>query len=200
MIFMMMGPRQMAGASRSTRKPRDMSFTPCPSSGWILPPSIAGFCDTPHHARDVGTVDVGVHEPDAKSGLRERGGQVGRHSRLPHAPLPRRHGEHTAEVGLLDRRGWWWDAVCDSGGRPAARRPRHIHGHSTDAGHCLHRFPSVPDQCGRVLAREEQREGHATPLDDCEVAHHARGEKILGKAGVLDTGQSALNKRAEGLR
>ena len=45
---MMIGPRQIAGASRSTRKPSDMSFTPCASSGWILPPITGGFSNTPN--------------------------------------------------------------------------------------------------------------------------------------------------------
>ena len=35
MIFMTIGPRQIAGWSRSIRKPRLMSFTPCASSGTI---------------------------------------------------------------------------------------------------------------------------------------------------------------------
>ena len=33
MIFMMMGPRQIAGASRSTINPSDINFTPYASSG-----------------------------------------------------------------------------------------------------------------------------------------------------------------------
>ena len=40
---MMMGPRQMAGASRSTISPSDMSFTPWAWSGWIRPPRTSGF-------------------------------------------------------------------------------------------------------------------------------------------------------------
>ena len=40
----MMGPRQMAAASRSTRLPSDISFTPCASIGWIAPPTTAGCC------------------------------------------------------------------------------------------------------------------------------------------------------------
>ncbi len=43
----MIGPRQMAGASRSTRKPNEMSFTPCLSGGTILPPRTAGLSYTP---------------------------------------------------------------------------------------------------------------------------------------------------------
>ncbi len=43
MIFMMIGPRQIAGASRSTMKPSDISLTPCPWSGWILPSMISGL-------------------------------------------------------------------------------------------------------------------------------------------------------------
>ncbi len=43
MIFMMIGPRQIAGASRSTMNPSDISFTPCASSGWIFPPWTSGF-------------------------------------------------------------------------------------------------------------------------------------------------------------
>ena len=45
--FMMMGPRQIAGESRSTMKPSDISFTPWASSGWILPPRTSGFRSTP---------------------------------------------------------------------------------------------------------------------------------------------------------
>ncbi len=44
---MMMGPRQIAGASRSTMKPSDMSFTPWLSSGSILPPRTAGLRSAP---------------------------------------------------------------------------------------------------------------------------------------------------------
>jgi len=44
---MMIGPRQMAGASRSTMSASDMSFTPWASSGWILPPRTSGFWSTP---------------------------------------------------------------------------------------------------------------------------------------------------------
>ena len=36
MIFMMIGPRQMAGCSFSMRKPRLITFTPCATSGMIF--------------------------------------------------------------------------------------------------------------------------------------------------------------------
>ena len=45
---MMMGPRQMAGASRSTRKPMDISLTPCASSGWIRPWITTGLSNRPN--------------------------------------------------------------------------------------------------------------------------------------------------------
>jgi len=45
---MMIGPRQIAGASRSTRNPNDMSFTPWASSGWIRPPNTGGRSNTPN--------------------------------------------------------------------------------------------------------------------------------------------------------
>ena len=48
MIFMMIGPRQIAGWSRSTMKPSDISLTPCAWSGWILPPVTGGFSSTPN--------------------------------------------------------------------------------------------------------------------------------------------------------
>jgi hypothetical protein len=35
-IFITIGPRQIAGWSRSMRKPSEMSFTPCASSGTIF--------------------------------------------------------------------------------------------------------------------------------------------------------------------
>src|ERR1043166_1808413 len=44
---MMIGPRQMAGASRSTRNPMDMSRTPWASSGWSRPPITTGLSKRP---------------------------------------------------------------------------------------------------------------------------------------------------------
>ena len=44
----MIGPRQMAAASRSTRNPIDISLTPYASSGWIRPPTTAGLSNTPN--------------------------------------------------------------------------------------------------------------------------------------------------------
>src|SRR2546426_895729 len=54
---MMIGPRQIAGASRSTMSASDMSFTPWASSGWILPPRTSGrlpaLGDVHAHRRDA---------------------------------------------------------------------------------------------------------------------------------------------------
>jgi hypothetical protein len=47
MIFMMIGPRQIAGWSRSIRKPRLISFTPCASRGTIFSLSTIGGSLTP---------------------------------------------------------------------------------------------------------------------------------------------------------
>jgi hypothetical protein len=47
MIFMMIGPRQIAGWSRSIMKPRLMIFTPCAWSGMIFSFSTGGGALTP---------------------------------------------------------------------------------------------------------------------------------------------------------
>ena len=47
MIFMTIGPRQIAGWSRSMRKPMLMTFTPCASSGMIFSLITIGGSFTP---------------------------------------------------------------------------------------------------------------------------------------------------------
>ena len=47
MIFITIGPRQIAGWSRSIRKPSEISFTPNASSGWILSSTTGGGSFTP---------------------------------------------------------------------------------------------------------------------------------------------------------
>ena len=47
MIFITIGPRQIAGWSRSIRKPRLMTFTPCASSGMIFSFTTGGGAFTP---------------------------------------------------------------------------------------------------------------------------------------------------------
>ena len=47
MIFITIGPRQIAGWSRSMRKPRQISFTPCASSGMIFSFTTGGGSFTP---------------------------------------------------------------------------------------------------------------------------------------------------------
>lgn len=47
MIFITMGPRQIAGWSFSMRKPMEMTFTPCASSGMIFSSRTAGGASTP---------------------------------------------------------------------------------------------------------------------------------------------------------
>ena len=48
MTPMMMGPRQIAGASSSMRKPMLMSFTPCATRGTTSSRSIRGFSWIPN--------------------------------------------------------------------------------------------------------------------------------------------------------
>ena len=58
--FMMIGPRQMAGASRSTRKPSDMSGRRGPRAAGSSADH-RRLLEHAEHPRDVGPVDVGVH-------------------------------------------------------------------------------------------------------------------------------------------
>ncbi len=96
MIFITIGPRQIAGWSRSIRKPRLISFTPCASSGMILLVDHRRRLVHAHHARDVRPVDVGVHQPDARARVRERDGEVDRDRRLADAALAARDGDDAA--------------------------------------------------------------------------------------------------------
>ena len=47
MIFITIGPRQIAGWSRSMRNPSEISFTPNASNGWILSSTTGGAASTP---------------------------------------------------------------------------------------------------------------------------------------------------------
>ena len=48
MTFITIGPRQIAGWSRSIMKPRLMTFTPYASSGWIFWSRTGGGASTPN--------------------------------------------------------------------------------------------------------------------------------------------------------
>ncbi len=47
MIFITIGPRQIAGWSRSIRNPSEMTLTPCATSGWIFSSFTGGASSTP---------------------------------------------------------------------------------------------------------------------------------------------------------
>ena len=98
MIFITIGPRQIAGWSRSIRKPSEMTFTPCASSGMIFSLHHRRRLVHAHHARNVRPVDVGVHEADARAALRERDGEVHGDGGLADAALAGRDGDDAAEV------------------------------------------------------------------------------------------------------
>jgi hypothetical protein len=97
--FMMIGPRQMAGWSRSMRKPMLITFTPKASSGWIFSSRTGRRLVDAEHQREVGPVDVRVHDPDAQPALGEAHGQVHRDRALPHPALAARHGDDAPEPG-----------------------------------------------------------------------------------------------------
>jgi hypothetical protein len=70
------------------------------------------------HARDVGTVHIGVHHTYTQTGLSESHRQVRRYRGLSDSALSRRDRQNLSEIGLLDRllrgrhllsggSGWW---------------------------------------------------------------------------------------------
>ena len=207
MIFMMMGPRQMAGASRSTMKPSDMSLTPCPRSGWILPSMISGLVIHAHHARDVGTVDVAVHQPHAVSRAHQRGGDVRGDGGLPTPPLP------DEIASTLPRFGWAIEVGAAA--RPDARQgcapspspsPSWFHDvdrHGRYAGHRLHGLAHLADQRAGILAGQHEREGHRALLVHDELRDGSGREEIGAEPGCLKRRERAFDlclERVEGAR
>ena len=95
-----------------------MSRTPCASSGWIRPPDDRRLVEDAEHARDVGPVDVGVHEADREALLRQRDREVGGDGGLAHPALARRDRDDPAQVRLRHRA-----AAPAPPAAPAAARP-----------------------------------------------------------------------------
>ena len=95
-----MGPRQMMGWSAGTSMPMEMTLMPWASGGIIFLSSLtSGGSFDAEHLRDVGPVDVGVHEPDARALPLEGDGQVHRGRGLAHAALARAHRDDVADAG-----------------------------------------------------------------------------------------------------
>ncbi len=205
---MMMGPRQMAGASRSTRKPSDISRTPCASSGWILPGEHRRLAGRAEHARNVGPVDVGVHHADPVTRLREGDGDVGRDGGLSHPTLARRHGDDAAEIGLRRRDGGRarWDRNGGGGWTVrGARRPRRVgHGDADslapDPLDSLDGGAGLANERGGIVGGEQKGEAHVSLGADREIADHARGEDVVLEPGVADGGKRRRDPRLEGFR
>ena len=180
MIFITIGPRQIAGWSRSMRKPRLITFTPCASSGTIFSFSIGGGIAEPHHARDVRAVDVAIEEPDAESLLRERDGEVHRDGGLADTALAARDRDDAAERRIGDRRrrrrhrarlrllAHDRERASRRGrrrrrrlrGRGGGRRVLHVHAHFHHAIDALDRLPRIAHERRRVARVEQQGEAH----------------------------------------
>ena len=94
------GPRQTTAESSSTKKPIDITFTPCASRGMILRSAeTSGRVGAePEHARDRVAPDVGVENADALAFRCERGGEVGRQGRLADPALARADAQDVRDL------------------------------------------------------------------------------------------------------
>ena len=87
-----------------------------------------------HHQGHVRTIDVGVHQANARSRLRQRHGQIDAGRALADAAFARRHGDH-----VLHSRDQWR-------GRALTARDRGVRGH-------LHLDLGYPRQAGHGHTR-----------------------------------------------
>ena len=95
------GPRQTTASSSSTKKPIDMTFRPCASSGRILrcADDLRALRAEAEHARDRVAPDVGVEHADALALGGQRGGEVGGQRRLADAALARADADDVRDLG-----------------------------------------------------------------------------------------------------
>ena len=204
----MIGPRQIAGASRSIRSPSDISLTPCAIEGLDLAAYHRGTLVHPEHPRDVGPVHVGVHHPDLKACLHQGHGQVRRDGGFPYPALAGGDREDLSQVGLFYRLRGRRDLGAGPGawGRPV-RRLRGTGGIgdvdldivAPDPLDSRHRRAGRAHQRGGVLGSEQEGKADLAFLTDVQVPDHAGRQKVVFQPGVLDAGQRGRHARLEGL-
>ena len=85
-----------------------------------------GLAGDAEHARDVGPIDVGIHQADAVAVTCQRGGEVRGHCGFPDAALAARDCEHSAESRHLIRRRRRRRCGGRTAGRPGGSLPATI--------------------------------------------------------------------------
>ena len=168
-----------------------------------------------HHPRDVGPVDVRIHEADAVAGARERDGEIGGDGGFADAALAAGDGDDASEVRIGHggrrrdaRRGLLRGRVHDGKGAPTSRTARRRRGgwrtrrrlrrilHAdADLRHALHALNSLPNlanQGGVVLTIEQQREANLAVERGGDVADHVAGHDVGARARVLHAPQRLL--------
>src|SRR5712692_10041889 len=156
------------------------------------------FLICPHHPRDVGPVDVGIHEPHAVTPAGQRDGEVRGDRGFPDAALARRDREDLAEMRQLDGRRGWRDGAGRGAwgtlpGTRAALRGACIGDVDAHGGHTLdplRRLPHLARERAWVVAAEEERERDRTGVVGGEILDHAARQDVTAAARVLELGQS----------
>src|SRR5712692_3375450 len=150
------------------------------------------FLICPHHPRDVGPVDVGIHEPYAVTPAGQRDGEVRGDRGFPDAALARRDREDLAEMRQLDGRRGWRDSAGRGAwgtlpGTRAALRGACIGDVDAHGGHTLdplRRLPHLARERAWVVAAEEERERDRTGVVGGEILDHAARQDVTAAAQV----------------
>ena len=164
------------------------------------PPDHRRLVEHTEHARDIGAVDVGIHDADREALLHQCDGEVGRDGGLAHAALARGDRDDPAEVRLghrLLRR--------HSGGRRLwptrwrvrrLRRAGRIDHRDLDVAHAVELtddLPRLPSQRGGIVAPEQERERDPAGRIDRQVAYHPCRDEVVFEPRILQASKCREN-------
>ena len=157
-----------------------------------------GLLGHAQHPRDVGAIDVSVHDPHRKPLLRQRDGEVGGDGRLAHASLSTRNRHDVAEVGKLDglRRSRHGPGLRLGVALWAWGRSPWFHDldlHLRDPLHFPDSRAGLSNEGRRIVTTQEKRERHTPIVTHRQVLNHPGGDRVVVHPGVPDVGERACD-------